>query len=149
MVRLVPRPETWLPERASEAVSFGAVRQGLWVDQPILAYGGAPLRPLRLFAQPQPIEAAGEIPEAPPASITWRRVQRRIVAAEGPERLEPEWGRKGRTARVRDYYRLEDEAGRRYWVFRSARTAQAGAAPLVPARAVRMSARARMPSWRR
>jgi protein ImuB len=36
---------------------------------------------------------------------------------EGPERITPEWWRKGKGA-ARDYYRIEDRAGRRYWLFR-------------------------------
>ena len=32
-----------------------------------------------------------EIPEGPPARFTWRRVTRRVVKAEGPERIAPEW----------------------------------------------------------
>ena len=81
-----------------------------------------PLRPLRLFRPPQPIEvAAAEIPEGPPARFTWRRIVRTVVRAEGPERLEPEWGRDPAPSPVRDYYRLEDEGGRRYWVFRQDR----------------------------
>jgi protein ImuB len=76
-----------------------------------------------------------EIPEGPPARFTWRRVTRRVVKSEGPERIAPEWWRslvrasdtlftKGRgesatkLARPRDYYRIEDEDGHRYWVFR-------------------------------
>lgn len=43
------------------------------------------------------------------------------MSAEGPERIAPEWWMtEGRplTREVRDYYRIEDEEGRRYWVFR-------------------------------
>jgi protein ImuB len=61
------------------------------------------------------------VPEGAPDQFKWRRVPRRVVAAEGPERLEPEWGRAAETAKVRDYYRLEDQEGRRYWVFREGR----------------------------
>ena len=42
-----------------------------------------------------------------------------------PGRIEPEWARGPEGARVRDYYRLEDEKGRRYWVFREGRFGQA------------------------
>ena len=58
-----------------------------------------------------------EIPEGPPARFTWRRVTRRVVKAEGPERIAPEWWR-STGPRPRDYYRIEDEDGHRYWVFR-------------------------------
>ena len=84
---------------------------------------GAPLRPIRLLSPPQPIEVplAG-VPEGPPARFTWRRLSRTVVRAEGPERLEPEWARPtphpDASGAPRDYYRLEDDQGRRYWVFR-------------------------------
>ena len=89
---------------------------------------GAPLRPIRLLSPPQPIKVplAG-LPEGPPARFTWRRVVHTVVRAEGPERLEEEWARAGRRIGSdtppppRDYYRLEDESGRRYWVFRLGR----------------------------
>ena len=63
-----------------------------------------------------------EIPEGPPARFTWRRVSRHVVKAEGPERIAPEWWRNPspgkEQARPRDYYRIEDEDGHRYWMFR-------------------------------
>ena len=63
-----------------------------------------------------------EIPEGPPARFTWRHVTRRVIKAEGPERIAPEWWRghqqRSPAARPRDYYRIEDEDGHRYWVFR-------------------------------
>ena len=30
----------------------------------------------------------------------------------------PEWWRERGAARLRDYYRVEDAAGRRYWIYR-------------------------------
>jgi protein ImuB len=71
-----------------------------------------------LFAEPEPLAVLAEIPEGPPARFTWRRVTRRVVKAEGPERIAPEWWRELVRARTRDYYRIEDEDGHRYWVFR-------------------------------
>jgi protein ImuB len=62
-----------------------------------------------------------EIPEGPPARFTWRRISRRVTKAQGPERIAPEWWRTltaHTTARPRDYYRIEDTDGCRYWVFR-------------------------------
>ena len=66
---------------------------------------------------------------------------RRVVKAEGPERIAPEWWRslrwhrapvsrgKGRmSARPRDYYRIEDEDGHRYWVFREGLYQESGLA---------------------
>ena len=41
-----------------------------------------------------------------------------IARVEGPERIAPEWWRERGAARLRDYYRVEDSAGRRYWIYR-------------------------------
>jgi protein ImuB len=117
-----------VPERAVRTLPFDAAVPAAWTEEPVLSDEGVPLRPLALFAPPQPIEVTAVVPEGAPDQFRWRRRQRRIVAAEGPERLEPEWGRPTETPRVRDYYRLEDETGQRYWVFREGRYGQ-GATP--------------------
>jgi protein ImuB len=87
-------------------------------------------RPPFLLSPPEPITVMAEIPEGPPMSFTWRRLRHRIVKADGPERIAPEWwkmlGVRGRLAagesrtpsKARDYYRLEDDAGACFWVFR-------------------------------
>ena len=77
-----------------------------------------PARPLRLFDPPHPIDAMATVPDGPPFSFRWRRRSFRVMHAEGPERIEPEWWRSPLT-RPRDYYRIEDESGRRFWVFRA------------------------------
>jgi protein ImuB len=80
-------------------------------------------RPTRLFSRPEPIEAAAPVPDDPPIFFRWRGRTRRVRQAEGPERLAEEWWRRppGETGpgHVRDYYRVEDETGARYWIFRS------------------------------
>jgi protein ImuB len=38
--------------------------------------------------------------------------------AEGPERIAAEWWRSAGGG-IRDYYRVEDEAGRRFWLYRA------------------------------
>jgi protein ImuB len=165
-----------LPERTQSTLSAlaGSVS---WPEQG----ASKPPRPCLLLAEPEPVDVLAEIPEGPPARFTWRRVSRRVVKAEGPERIAPEWwlalsrgsnapetfgsalpahsplppcggarSRKARTeggksqtqsslhsplptlphkggggasserlAKTRDYYRIEDEDGRRYWVFRA------------------------------
>ncbi|MFD1332846.1 DNA polymerase Y family protein [Methylopila musalis] len=74
-------------------------------------------RPLQLFDPPQPIETLAETPDGPPLRFRWRRAQHRVVRAEGPERIAPEWWRApGRP--TRDYYRVEDDEGRRFWLYR-------------------------------
>jgi protein ImuB len=80
-------------------------------------------RPLRLFARPEPITAIAEIPDDPPRQFQWRGRTHRVTRSEGPERIGEEWWRKPiedvAPNRVRDYYRVEDEAGGRYWLFRT------------------------------
>lgn len=113
--RLFPRA-SHIPELAQSVRSAFA---GLpaWNDE-----GTAkPPRPPLLLARPEPLSVMAEIPEGPPARFTWRRVSRRVIKAEGPERIAPEWWRElshDTKARPRDYYRIEDEDGCRYWVFR-------------------------------
>ena len=123
--RLVPVPATRAPELAVRSKPFVAAESPAWSGEGPHVDEGSPLRPLTLFAQPQPIEVTAEIPEGAPQQFRWRRLNRRITAAEGPERLEPEWGRATACALVRDYYRLEDDKGRRYWVFREGRYGEA------------------------
>ena len=72
-------------------------------------------RPLTLFARAQPIEAIATVPDGPPIRFRWRRVLREVARAEGPERISGDW-MGGETAR--DYYRVEDKEGRRYWLYR-------------------------------
>ncbi|MGI9524465.1 MAG: hypothetical protein ACR2PG_22770, partial [Hyphomicrobiaceae bacterium] len=89
-------------------------------------------RPAFLLPSPELITVIAEVPEGPPSRFTWRRVAHRIIKSEGPERISPEWWRHlsqtnfttngtqvPDAERIRDYYRLEDESGTQYWVFRS------------------------------
>ena len=76
-------------------------------------------RPSRLLQPPQPIEALALLPDHAPAQFTWRRRRHRVWRADGPERVFGEWWRcDAELAAVRDYFRVEDEAGRRFWLYR-------------------------------
>ena len=81
-------------------------------------------RPLRLFSRPEPLELVmAPIPDDPPVQFRWRGQMHRVRRAEGPERIGEEWWRgaieDARTTHIRDYYRVEDEAGARFWLFRA------------------------------
>jgi protein ImuB len=77
-------------------------------------------RPSRLLAPPEPIDTLALLPDHPPVSFTWRGVRRRIKRADGPERVFGEWWKHDpELAAVRDYFRIEDGSGERYWVFRA------------------------------
>lgn len=110
--------DSHLPERATRwrPTSQAAMSKP---DKVATPSGTTPVRPLRIFDPPQPIEAIALAPDSPPARFRWRRVDHRVVSSEGPERIEGEWWR--RRERVRDYYRVEDAEGRRFWVFRAGR----------------------------
>lgn len=76
-------------------------------------------RPVRLLDPPQPVDAMALLPDQPPVAFTWRRVRHRVRRADGPERIAGEWWKRaGEMRSVRDYFRVEDEEGRRFWLFR-------------------------------
>ncbi len=104
--------ESHRPERAQRRVAPDAARNLRWPD-------GA-RRPLRLFANPEAIEAEAAAPEEVPLHFTWRRVRHFVHSAEGPERIAAEWWRDAAPAarETRDYYRVEDEDGCRFWLYR-------------------------------
>ena len=114
-------PTTAKPEREARLAPWSApwraARQGDTAPPPPV-WGEAITRPVRLLDPPEPVEVLAGVPDDPPATLVWRRIRRRVVRATGPERLSPEWGREPERAGARDYYRVEDEAGQRFWVFR-------------------------------
>lgn len=114
VLRLVPR-ESWLPERC---VAPHPPLESLPAPKPWPA--GQP-RPLRLLTPPEPVEAIAPLPDDPPLHFVWRGVRHRVSRAEGPERIECEWwrGEGSLGLAVRDYYRVEDGDGRRFWLFRA------------------------------
>ena len=143
-------------------------------------------RPQPASRRARAFDVLAEIPEGPPARFTWRHVTRRVIKAEGPERIAPEWwlgrqlppplngeggwlkadrwvrisqrspaatplpeGEVCEQARARDYYRIEDEDGRRYWVFRDGlyQESELWVSPgLVSAWGLRVTTLARVPS---
>ena len=113
-----------LPEQAGPPVN-AAVKAAAPSDSeaaPTLAP-----RPFRLLERPEPIAVVAEVPDGPPLTFTWRRLSRRARRARGPERIASEWWQNLESeAPIRDYYEIEDEAGRRYWVFREGLFQDAG-----------------------
>ena len=76
-------------------------------------------RPLKLLDRAEPIAVIHASPEGLPRRFRWRGQVHEVARAEGPERIAPEWWRERSGARLRDYYRIEDEEGRRYWIYRA------------------------------
>lgn len=114
--------DSHIPEQAAfELPAQDKPAHGEW---PKPEEGEPPMRPLQLFDPPQPISVIAEIPDGPPRRFQWRRASHLIVRYEGPERVASEWWRRkdghmpGKGGLTRDYYRVEDAGGRRFWIFR-------------------------------
>jgi protein ImuB len=111
LYRLAP-VESDVPERSVKRLTpLAPPAQKTWPAWP---------RPARLLPRPELIKTMALLPDHPPVSFTWRGLRRRVARADGPERIFGEWWkREAETAAVRDYFRVEDEAGARYWIFRA------------------------------
>ena len=107
--------ESHLPERASGWVAavFPSPAGGEGPPKT-----GEEQRPQRLLDRPEAIDVIYATPEGMPRRFIWRRAVHDIARVEGPERIAPEWWRQPSSARLRDYYRVEDAEGRRYWIYR-------------------------------
>jgi protein ImuB len=75
-------------------------------------------RPIRLLTKPEEIRVLYAVPEGPPAQFIWRRQTHRVARYEGPERIAPEWWIDRPGTRLRDYFKIEDQTGRRFWLYR-------------------------------
>ena len=110
--------DTHIPEAAWAALpaQYGRVSKGTW--EKIRSAEEAPRRPLRMFAKPEPVDVVSEVPEGPPLRFRWRRALHNVTHVEGPERIAMEWWRHQTPMPTRDYFRVEDEEGRRFWLYR-------------------------------
>jgi protein ImuB len=115
--------ESHIPERASMRVPVSLAGSKTRFLPPLPPRSrGEGIRPIRLFDPPEPVEAFWLLPDDPPFRFSWRRRRHRVMRADGPERIADEWWRPGASGEVdaiRDYYRVEDEEGRRFWLFRA------------------------------
>jgi protein ImuB len=106
--------ESHLPER-----SFRRVEAKIETIENPAPAAGALLRPLRLLAHPSPIAAVvrpSDDDQGVPIAFTHQGRVHRLRYADGPERIAGIWW-EGRD-KVRDYFDVEDETGRRFWMFR-------------------------------
>lgn len=139
--------DTHIPERG--ALSLPAQQHlvaAMRAEWPARIGSEPPLRPLRMFARPEPIEVTAMFPDGPPAQFKWRHRQCLIAHVEGPERIAMEWwnrceqalssepddefmrlhppqgevavARADGSSLTRDYFRAEDKGGVRYWLYR-------------------------------
>jgi len=107
--RYVPQAHYWPERSASQARSLTELRLRDWsTDKP---------RPTELLPRPEVIQVMALIPDHPPKFFIYKGEHHQVVKADGPERIEREWWLD--PGEHRDYYRVEDTTGRRYWLYRS------------------------------
>ena len=123
VMRLVPQ-DCWQPEAAQ---SFAlpdpehlfddeAGKKASWLGSPVCVT--APPRPIRLLAYPQPVDVVALLPDHPPAQFIWQKRTYKIIHATGPERIAPVWWQAPTGSRTRDYFRLRDDQGAGFWLYR-------------------------------
>jgi protein ImuB len=103
--------ESYLPERAWQPATDDAA--------PVAVILPSPPRPLTLFPTPIEIHVVSEPSDdrtGPPRQFTWRGDVHLLLHAVGPERIAGEWWRGH--CHTRDYYDVQDQTGRRFWLFR-------------------------------
>jgi protein ImuB len=110
--------DTHIPEAAWAAVpaQYAPDSKHAWMK--IRDQEKVPGRPLRMFAKPEPVDILYAIPDSTPLRFRWRRAVHVIKHVEGPERIAMEWWRHQASQPTRDYFRVEDEEGRRFWIYR-------------------------------
>ena len=114
--RFRPR-DSHIPEQTQLALPAADAAGKPPSQWPVSPPGEPPMRPLHMFEPPQQIEVLAEVPDGPPHRFRWQRTFHEIRRFEGPERIAHEWWRQ-EEGLTRDYYRVEDAHGRRYWIFR-------------------------------
>jgi protein ImuB len=115
--RFIPQ-DTHIPEAASVTVPAqeSISGSGSWPKRQAGSQG--PRRPLQLFERPESIDVVAQVPQGPPLRFRWRRVLHTAAIAEGPERIAMDWWRHQESMPTRDYFRVQDTEGRRFWLYR-------------------------------
>ncbi len=97
------------PERSIQPQKdLGAITDLKWESNMI--------RPIMMLEDPDPISVMAPVPDYPPILFRHKKEVHKIIKADGPERIEAPWWIE--TGLHRDYYKVEDDKGRRYWIYR-------------------------------
>jgi protein ImuB len=122
VVRLSPK-DHWQPETAQsfelpdpEHLFDGSGKKTGWFGNPLCVTASP--RPIRLLAYPQPVDVIALLPDHPPAQFIWQKRTHKIIHATGPERIAPAWWLAPIGSRTRDYFRLRDDQGAGFWLYR-------------------------------
>ena len=111
--------DCWQPE-AAQYMAYPDMEPAGFTDRmnaPPHCLTAAP-RPIRLLAHPHRVAVVALLPDHPPAQFVWQKQTHRIVRASGPERVAPQWWQAAAGTRTRDYFRLQDDRGAGFWVYR-------------------------------
>jgi protein ImuB len=111
--------DTHIPEAAWTAVPAQHGQNSKYEWERIRGTREAPRRPLRMLAKPEPVSILRAVPDNAPLRFRWRRAVHVVRGIEGPERIAMEWWRHQTSPPTRDYFRVEDEEGRRFWLYRN------------------------------
>ena len=112
---------SWQPEAAQKTVLPDPANRPIKNPAKWLGSGHditAPPRPIRLLAHPHPIDVVALLPDHPPAQFIWQRRIHKIIKATGPERIAPLWWVAPAGTKSRDYFRVQDDNGARFWLYR-------------------------------
>ncbi|MDC1383289.1 DNA polymerase Y family protein [Candidatus Puniceispirillum sp.] len=122
VVSLAPQ-DTWQPEAGQsfeppdpEQLFGGPRKKAVWLGNSACATASS--RPIRLLAYPQPVDVVALLPDHPPAQFIWKKCTHKIIYATGPERIAPTWWQAPKGSQTRDYFRLRDDQGAGFWLYR-------------------------------
>lgn len=107
--RYLPAEHYWPERSVKKATSLD--------EQPTTQWDTTKIRPVKILAPPELITVTAPVPDYPPMLFRHKNKLHKIIKADGPERIEQEWWLQ--EGQHRDYYYVEDEEGKRYWLFRS------------------------------
>ncbi|MBV9112632.1 MAG: DNA polymerase Y family protein [Hyphomicrobiales bacterium] len=117
--RLAP-VESHLPEKAEtsrDAADVPPSWRSSWTSS-CARPASARLRPPLLLRRAEPAQVVALMPEGAPRRFHWRGEMHAVALAQGPERIAAEWWRERKPQPTRDYYLVENEEGRRFWLYR-------------------------------
>ena len=111
--------DTHIPEKAWTAVPAQHLQPSKLPWTKIRKAKDAPRRPLRMFVRPEPMDYF-----TADQHFIWRKGRHVVMQCEGPERIAMEWWRHEALQPARDYFHVEDNEGKRYWLYRNNTTSQ-------------------------
>ncbi len=111
--------ETHVPERAFTGRPLSMLQHA---RSPDAATYDAP-RPSQLFHRPERVRVLALVPDGPPAWMQWRGWASNVQVSFGPERITLPWWSDDSVS-VRDYFAVQTDAGRWFWLFRECNSGQ-------------------------